>query len=137
MSKLKIIAVLAIIFLLITLCMQVDATENNPLSLNSLILSDPDTPSIDPNEITANNIAANEIAFNNEIEANEIAYNGAVRANEIAANSVIQPTVNTESTNSESLPQTGVTEDITVIFFIIVCTISAIYAYKKIREYNV
>ena len=71
----------------------------------------------DANQIIANQIIANQIA-----------------ANQVAANStIIQPTTNT-STNSETLPKTGVTEDITVMFFIIVCVISAIYAYKKIRD---
>lgn len=73
----------------------------------------------DANQIIANQIIANQIA-----------------ANQVAANStIIQPTTNT-STNSETLPKTGVTEDITVMFFIIVCAISAIYAYKKIRDYK-
>lgn len=73
----------------------------------------------DANQIIANQIIANQIA-----------------ANQVAANStIIQPTTNT-STNSETLPKTGVTEDITVMFFIIVCVISAIYAYKKIRDYK-
>lgn len=80
----------------------------------------------DANQIIANQIIANQIA------ANQIA------ANQVAANStIIQPTTNTStSTNSETLPKTGVTEDITVMFFIIVCAISAIYAYKKIRDYK-
>lgn len=75
----------------------------------------------DANQIIANQIIANQIA-----------------ANQVAANStIIQPTTNTStSTNSETLPKTGVTEDITVMFFIIVCAISAIYAYKKIRDYK-
>ena len=78
----------------------------------------------DANQIIANQIEANQIV------ANQIA------ANQVAANStIIQPTTNT-STNSETLPKTGVTEDITVMFFIIVCAISAIYAYKKIRDYK-
>ncbi len=73
----------------------------------------------DANQIIANQIIANQIA-----------------ANQVAANStIIQPTTNT-SANSETLPKTGVTEDITVMFFIIVCAISAIYAYKKIRDYK-
>ena len=73
----------------------------------------------DANQIIANQIIANQIA-----------------ANQVAANStIIQPTTNT-STNSETLPKTGVTEDITVMFFIIVCAISAIYAYKKVRDYK-
>ena len=51
---------------------------------------------------------------------------------------VIQPTTNktTNGVTGNNLPQTGVTEDITVAFFIIVCAISAIYAYKKIRDYR-
>ena len=53
--------------------------------------------------------------------------------------SVIQPEVDNNNTNSSenTLPKTGVTEDVTVMFFIIVCVVSAIYAYKKIRDYNV
>ena len=50
---------------------------------------------------------------------------------------IVQP--NTNSDNSEAannLPQTGVTEDITVMFFIVVCVILAIYAYKKVRDYK-
>ena len=66
----------------------------------------------------------------------------AITANEIAANSqatqVIQPETNTVANNvGNTLPQTGVTEDITVMFFIIVCVVSAIYAYRKIKNYNV
>ena len=51
---------------------------------------------------------------------------------------VIQPTTNriSNTTSGNNLPQTGVTEDITVMFFIIVCVIVAIYAYKKIRDYK-
>lgn len=49
---------------------------------------------------------------------------------------VIQPDTNVEENAEDTLPQTGVTEDITVMFFIVVCAISAIYAYKKIRDYN-
>lgn len=116
MFKSKTIVILAIIFLLVVLCMQqVSATADNPLSLNDLVIGGDDS-----NAIEANSIAANEIT-----------------ANEIAANSVLQPTTNTETLNDDTLPQTGVTEDITVMFFVIVCTISAIYAYKKIKEYSV
>ncbi len=49
---------------------------------------------------------------------------------------VIQPNTNVEENTAEPLPKTGVTEDITVMFFIVVCAVSAIYAYKKIRDYN-
>lgn len=55
------------------------------------------------------------------------------------SNSIVQPNTNTTNTAGSSennLPQTGVTEDITVMFFIVVCAIAAIYAYKKIRDYK-
>ena len=45
---------------------------------------------------------------------------------------------NTANNNTENtIPKTGVTEDITVIGFIVVCVGSAVYAYRKVRSYNV
>ena len=43
------------------------------------------------------------------------------------------PTVN----NNQSLPQTGETDIYVVAALVVVCTISAIYAYRKIRDYNI
>ncbi len=132
----KIVALLVIILLVIGICSQVKATNTNTmLDLDDIM---------NANGIYANQVAANETAANslssgstaNELVANQI------YANQVAANetgSVIQPNSNrtTNSTTSENnLPQTGVTEDITVMFFIIVCVILAIYAYKKIRDYK-
>ena len=49
---------------------------------------------------------------------------------------VVQPSTNRTNTESaNNLPQTGVTEDITVMFFIVVCVILAIYEYIKFRDY--
>ena len=110
---------------------------SNYLDLENLINSN----SINANQVTANEMAANELAQNsiaNQILANQIAANE-VAANEEASGSVIQPNTNrttNSSTSGNNLPQTGVTEDITVMFFIIVCVILAIYAYKKIRDYK-
>ena len=132
----KIVALLVIILLVIGICSQVKATNTNTmLDLDDIM---------NANGIYANQVAANETAANslssgstaNELVANQI-YAYQVAANETG--SVIQPNSNrtTNSTTSENnLPQTGVTEDITVMFFIIVCVILAIYAYKKIRDYK-
>lgn len=38
--------------------------------------------------------------------------------------------------NTETLPKTGVTDGYAVAILVTVCAISAIYAYKKIRDYN-
>ena len=134
----KIVALLVIILLVIGICSQVKATNTNTmLDLDDIM---------NANGIYANQVAANETAANslssgstaNELVANQI-YANQVAANETAHGSVIQPNTNrtTNSTTSgNNLPQTGVTEDITVMFFIIVCVILAIYAYKKIRDYK-
>lgn len=42
----------------------------------------------------------------------------------------------TTNTNTETLPKTGVTDGYVVAILVTVCAISAIYAYKKIRDYN-
>ena len=58
-------------------------------------------------------------------------------SNSTLGGQVVQPTTNNDNSEStNNLPQTGVTEDITVMFFIVVCVILAIYAYKKIRDYK-
>lgn len=45
---------------------------------------------------------------------------------------------NTNNTSSnETLPKTGITEDYAIIAFAIICGISAIYAYKKVKNYNI
>lgn len=45
-------------------------------------------------------------------------------------------TSDTNSANNTTLPQTGVSDNIAVIALILLASISAIYAYKKIRDYN-
>lgn len=41
------------------------------------------------------------------------------------------------NTNNTTLPKTGVTDGYVVAILVAVCAISAIYAYKKIRDYNI
>lgn len=103
--------IIAIVLFLGMTSLKVYATDN-PINLDISGIGG-STTTDDTNAITANQIAANQQAANA---------------------TVVQPTTNTN--NGNTLPQTGVTEDITVMFFIIVCAISAIYAYKKIRDYK-
>lgn len=49
-------------------------------------------------------------------------------------NNTVNNAVNNKVNNTTSIPNTGV--DYSVVFIIAVCGISAIYAYKKIRDYN-
>ncbi len=51
-------------------------------------------------------------------------------------NNIVENT-NTNASTNETLPKTGVTEDYAIIAFAVVCGISAIYAYKKVKKYNV
>ena len=99
-----------------------------------------DTPTtINPTMITTTgSVTANE-QYVNEVYANSVYANEQAAAKKAAEGTVVQPATKTTNTTNETqkLPQTGVTEDITVMFFIIVCVVSAIYAYKKIKDYNV
>lgn len=116
MSKLKkLVVLLVVVVLMVGLCMQVKATDN-PIDVTNLLTSNTTDGSNNTN--TTNSINQNSTTNT----ANE---------------SVVQPDTNkTEGSSENNLPQTGVTEDITVMFFIVVCAVSAIYAYKKIRDYK-
>ena len=123
MLKLKNVVIILIALLLILgIGMQVMATDST-IDLDNLgdLLNNTNSTNT-ANEI-ANIVSTNE-ATNEETVAN-------------TAGTIVQPDTNEEETSSEEdLPQTGVTEDITVMFFIVVCVIAAIYAYKKIRDYR-
>lgn len=121
MKKMIVVVMMILtICLLATMNLEVKATgADNPIDISQdldITIGGDDTNATDANAIAANEMVANQIAANSQ---------------------VIQPETNTDSNSAgNTLPQTGVTEDITVMFFIIVCAISAIYAYKKIRDYN-
>ena len=123
MLKLKnVVIVLIALLLILGIGMQVMATDST-IDLDNLgdLLNN-----------TNSTNTANEVA--NIVSTNEVT-NEATIAN--TAGTIDQPDTNEEETSSEDdLPQTGVTEDITVMFFIVVCVIAAIYAYKKIRDYR-
>ena len=108
----KLVVLLVVVVLMVGVSMQVKATDN-PIDVTNLLTSN----TIDETN-TTNTVNQNSTTNT----ANE---------------SVVQPDTNkTEGSSENNLPQTGVTEDITVMFFIIVCAVSAIYAYKKIRDYK-
>ena len=133
MLKSKRIVVLLIVLLITLGISSIQVKASNYLDLENLLNTNDLAGQIGANEL-ASETTANEIIAN-QIYANEV-YVNQLEANEEASGSIIQPTSNT-STSGNDLPQTGVTEDITVMFFIVVCVILAIYAYKKIRDYKV
>ena len=119
MSKEKVrdlvVCMLAIIVLFLVITTNVFASEEEDI-VNALggnanrydnILDEPDNESVVVNNTAKNNTAKNNSKNNSK---------------------------NNTAKNNTSIPYTGV--DHSVVFIIAVCGISAIYAYKKIRDYN-
>lgn len=130
MFKLKNVVVFLVILLLIAgITLQVKATDSS-INLSNLLTSS--------NTTSTNTTSINTVGTSNTISTLDSS-NTVNTANTVGGSSIIQPEEenDTEDSSENDLPQTGVTEDITVMFFIVVCGISAIYAYKKIRDYNV
>ena len=117
----KLVVLLVILFLLVGIAVQVQASDL--IDLGNLIADGNTTENTTTN--TATNTTTNTAA---NTTTNTTA--------NTTGNSIVQPSTNNAGSSGNNLPQTGVTEDITVMFFIIVCAIAAIYAYKKIRDYR-
>ena len=79
------------------------------------------------NSSSTNNITSNT-ALNNTTRNNTV-------NNTIKNNSVLT-TNNTSSYNNTSLPKTGIANSTPVVILIAIFGISAVYAYKKIRDYK-
>ena len=121
----KIIALLVVLLVVIGICV-IPVQASDIIDLDNLLQINQTTDTNVVNDINTNSL------YNNTT-TNTVTN---TTANTMTNNSIVQPSVNKTSTSENKLPQTGVTEDITVMFFIIVCVILAIYAYKKIKDYN-
>lgn len=121
MSKTKelIICIISIIVLCLAIATNVFATE---------------TP--DLNSLMANNNTEN----NNFEQIGEATNNTNINTNtnvNTNTNTNINANINanTNTNTTKSIPYTGI--DYSVIVIIAICGVSAVYAYKKIRDYNV
>ena len=121
----KIIALLVVLLVVIGICV-IPVQASDIIDLDNLIQSNQTTNTNTVNETNTNSLYSNTTT-------NTVTN---TTANTMSSDAIVQPNVNKTSTSGNNLPQTGVTEDITVMFFIIVCVILAIYAYKKIKDYN-
>lgn len=111
----KVVTLLIILFVLLgIMSINVKATGNTIINLNNYISPTSNTVDEEPENETTENVTLNTTT----------------------GGSVVQPQTNSSSESENNLPQTGVTEDITIMFFIVVCIVSAVYAYKKIRDYR-
>ena len=119
----KTLLILGVIILIsavaLPLISKVKAT-NEDLDLNSLIEDGEDNN-------TTNNTSNNTTGDTSNNTADENTANTNVTIND----------KDNKNTSENTIPKTGVTEDITVIGFIVVCVGSAVYAYRKVRSYNV
>lgn len=109
-SKMILIVMMALVFISLVSTF-VYASDTNGLNL----ITDPNATT------TTNNITTNTNTSTNT-------------TNNITTNT----STNTSSYNNTTtkLPQTGI-EDYSLGLIIVVCAVSAIYAYKKIRDYNI
>ncbi len=61
-------------------------------------------------------------------------------ANPVTPTNIITPTTNTTGStyeNNTTLPQTGDASDYAIFMIIVVAVVIAIYAYRKVKEYNI
>lgn len=124
MSKEKIrdlvICALALIVLVLAITTNVFATGDTPNLVADLGNN---------NNNSNNNFLQIENGTLNNANANQAPVNNALNNTNSNAN-----TNNNVNANKTAIPYTGV--DYSVIFIIAVCGISAVYAYKKIRDYK-
>ena len=121
----KIVALLVVLLVVIGICV-IPVQASDIIDLDNLIHSNQTTNTNTVNETNTNSLYSNTTT-------NTVTN---TTANTMSSDAIVQPNVYKTSTSGNNLPQTGVTEDITVMFFIIVCVILAIYAYKHIKDYN-
>lgn len=101
------------------------------LSISIKSYADDNTITITPPNATANNetTTGNSTNTSTNNTANPI-------GNVTAANTTPNNVNNTSSYNNTNLPKTGA-EDYTAVYLIAgVCLVSAVYAYKKVKEYK-
>ncbi len=128
MSKIKtkelIICLISIIFLILTLVTDVFASEEIP-NLNNLI------DDANNNSLNYTNIQSGNNNTTNNLNNTNNTTNNLNNTNNTTNN---LNNTNSNRNNTTKIPDTGV--DYSVVFIIAICGISAIYAYKKIRDYN-
>ena len=122
MNKMKKVMLLILIAVLTLLVLQsiVSATDT-PLNITSAL-----------NNTTGNNNTSGTTDLPILTSNNQQSTNGTNSTNNTTNNTSTNNVIN----NTEKLPQTGLTEDITIMFFIVLCVASAVFAYVKIRRYN-
>ena len=91
--------------------------------------------------LCSDTVFANAIIIGGNTTSNTTTGNTIANVQNTVANTTTNISVPSTTTNrvntTQTLPQTGVTDGYVVAILVIVCAISAIYAYRKIRDYNI
>lgn len=130
-SKSKILLVIILTMIMIS-CVATTVFADNAIIIggnttNTNIAADNNTIS-DTNSATVNFTDGTNVTNNTTTN---------ITGNSFIINSNNISQYNKTNTNTTSLPKTGESDIYVVIALIAVCGVSAIYAYKKIRDYNV
>lgn len=110
-----------VLFMILSLIIILGVATKNSLAVTDLPIKDI-TNSIG-NNTTGNNTTGNNTIGNN------------VTGNNTTNNTVLT-TNNTSNYNNTSLPKTGIEDSMPTVILIVVLGISAVYAYKKMQDYQ-
>lgn len=98
------------------------------LACSTVVFADNSTVIITPGG-TQNETVQNTEVVNTEVVNTET-------QNSATQGTIFYNNVNTTQ-NTETLPKTGVTDGYVVAILVTVCAISAVYAYRKVRDFNI
>lgn len=105
-----------VLFMILSLIIILGVATKNSLAVTDLPIKDI-TNSIG-NNTTGNNTIGNNVTGNN------------------TTNNTVLTTNNTSNYNNTSLPKTGIEDSMPTVILIVVLGISAVYAYKKMQDYQ-
>ena len=93
-------------------------------------------PTVNAEEIDINSLFGNEIGNGSDLNTQQenIVENTANKQVQNTTNNQVNNVVNNK-TNNTTLPKTGTSENV-LIALMVICIVSSVYAYKKVKEYN-
>ena len=135
MKKILSILIITILFCVCLLNSQVFATNIVAIDASNTAITTGNTagtgtPTITITSQSGNNTAKNNVVNTNTSVNNLISSNNAVQNNVSSYNNVAN-----KANTSAGLPYTG--SDSSMVFIVVAFVGSAIYAYKKIKDYNI
>ena len=120
----KIVLIVLIMLLLMLAATNVFATGNSGDIIQINITTNPSTNTATPTNTTTNTVTTNTVT--------NIATNVAVPITNTAGSTYTNATQ-----NANTLPQTGDASDYAIFLLIAISIVIAVYAYKKVRDYNI